>query len=179
MRRIMCLESLWYGRKSQQVTVQPILGMLHALEGINFSYCPCNTEAEMQFYLSGGGAGQPGILYLAFHGNPGSLTLGDTTWLTMQDMAEKMNHHYSGWHVHFASCATLNVDEDKIREFMSTTLVSSVSGYSRYVDWIQGMAMDMLLFSEFQHYRQVGSLQKHLYAEYESLCDKTGFVFVK
>ena len=97
------------------------------------------------------------ILYLGYHGEKGSIDLGgkgyvDETELGFHDVGARLadGGGCKNRVVHFASCATLDVDDEDIEIFLEGTGASAVSGYSETVDWVAAATFDMLYLKEMQ-----------------------------
>lgn len=173
MKPITCLEATWY--KDSTVTVQPYLETLRMLEGVPFVRYPCDTVDDLSHFLSKP-HGKPGILYLAMHGHKGKLsfTNRNSQSVTLPELSEMMGTQFRGWHIHLASCETINVSDEKFQEFKKNTKASLVSGYLKQVDWIEGYALDMLLLLKAQNYTRTPYLVKFMYNNFADLITRTG-----
>jgi hypothetical protein len=72
------------------------------------------------------------------------------------------------------SCSTINVEKKRIMDFMRATGVAMVIGHKRDVDWIEGAAVDFLIFSQLQEYRDMGRFWSHFKKRYPGLVAMTG-----
>lgn len=61
-------------------------------------------------------------------------------------------------------------------QFVKSTQVLLVSGYTEDVDWIESAAMDLLFFDYLQHYINMGTMWTELSKCSESLIKATGLV---
>lgn len=175
MKPILCLEATWYA--NSPITVQPFLETLRMLEGVSFVRYPCDTVRDLEHFLSKPVKGKPGILYLAMHGRKGKLSFSDTNekeMVSITEVAKMMKKRYRHWHVHFASCETINTTDRIFQEFKQATGASVVSGYMKQVDWIEGYALDMLLMQKAQRYARPAFLVKSMYNNYSDLITRTG-----
>jgi hypothetical protein len=180
LKNIACLESIWDSDLENRMNVLPVLELTARATGAKFIYLTCNTRPELRhnlellrkkkFY---------GILLLSFHGEPGVIELAGTR-VKLESLAWLMGKHFAGWVVHFASCSTVKIDEERMARFVELTGVAMVLGYTKAVDWTEGTVMDLLLLSRLQYYRNVRSLWKHLARKYPDLLEITGLqVFPK
>lgn len=172
MKSIICLEATWYA--NSPITVQPFLETLRMLEGVPFSRWPCDSVHDLEHYLSKP-MGKPGILYFAMHGQKGRLTFDQKgAIITLTKLSKMMGQRFRGWHIHFASCETINTSDRIFQEFKKSTGAAVVSGYLRQVDWIEGYALDMLLMQKAQNYARPAFLVKSMYNNYADLIARTG-----
>jgi hypothetical protein len=93
-------------------------------------------------------------LYLAFHGKPGKIILNGSS-VDLEMLAGLMGKGFSNRIVYFGSCATINVKEDRIFDFMNLTGTLMVMGYDRPIDWLSSTALDLLLFDCLQCYKDM------------------------
>jgi hypothetical protein len=102
------------------------------------------TVEEFEFYCKRwrqkGNRRHP-ILYLAFHGAPGCIFVGDRrrkdTTVTLDDLAALLGPGLKGRLLHLASCETLYTDRRNIQRFLRDTGAVAVSGYKLSVDWLE------------------------------------------
>lgn len=175
-KSIVCLESLWDDRVEKRPTVLALITMVQSLHHIRIAHLTCNTEPELAYNLKLlGRRRKQAILYLAFHGSTGSISLHDGTNVALEQLADHMGRRFAGWMVHFSSCSTLNVDAAELRAFCDATQVVMVSGYAKDVDWIEGVAMDILVFQALQNYVDMHACRKFLEKTYPDLIARTGF----
>lgn len=174
MKQILCLEATWW--KDSPISVQPFLETLRMLEGVFFSRLTCNSVADLKHHLS-----QPtyknGILYMAMHGRRGKLSFSDTKekeMVTLPQLADMMSTRFNGWHIHFATCETINVSDEIFQNFKKKTGVGTISGYMKQVDWIEGYALDMLLLQKAQNYSRPTALANYMNNNYAELMARTG-----
>jgi hypothetical protein len=94
------------------------------------------------------------ILYLAFHGVPGAVDIGDRrrndTLVRLDDLSELLEGRCRGRFIHFASCDTLRVDKRHLNRFMRDTGALAVSGYRGDVDWLASAAFEVFLAGALQ-----------------------------
>ncbi|HMQ53066.1 MAG TPA: hypothetical protein PKE64_18615 [Anaerolineae bacterium] len=181
---VACLESLWDDgiiENDQRANVVPILELLSKnVEDFKFSHLTCNTRGELEYNLEAlkklKKKKQYGILYLSFHGEPGYIHLADETKISLEELADLFGQRFSDWVIHFGSCGTVDVEKERLTQFVEATQVLLVSGYTQSVDWIESAAMDLLFFSYLLHYIDMKAMWKSLHSRSESLIKATGLV---
>lgn len=174
LKNIACLESIWDQDLENRMSVRPVLELTSYATGAKFIYLTCNTKPELRHNLELLWKRKGyGILLLSFHGDPGIIELAGTN-VNLESLAWMMRKHFAGWVVHFASCSTVKIDEERMAKFVKQTGVAMVMGYTEAVDWTDGSVMDLLLLSRLQYYRNVRSLWKHLAKRYPGLLKMTG-----
>jgi hypothetical protein len=157
------------------LNVVPILQLAAQVNDIEFTYMTCNTQEELRYNLrrlkrkSG-----YGILYVAFHGGPGEIYLEDGASIDLETMAEYMGRGFNDWIVHFSTCGTIGVPKRRLADFMAATNVSMIVGYKRNVDWMEGAALDLLLFSWLQSYKNMRTFWREFKKQYGGLISATG-----
>lgn len=174
LKNIACLESIWDEDLENRMSVRPVLELTSYATGAKFIYLTCNTKPELRHNLELLRKRKGyGVLLLSFHGEPGKIELAGTL-VNLESLAWMMGRHFAGWVVHFASCSTVKIDEERMAKFVALTGVAMVLGYTQAVDWTDGTVMDLLLLSRLQYYRNVRSLWKHLEKRYPDLVRMTG-----
>lgn len=175
LKHIACLESLWDEELENRLSVLPILELTARATSAKFVYLTCNTKAELRHNLGLLSRKKSyGVLVLAFHGDPGKIELAEHVLLSLDSLATLMKRRFAGWVVHFASCGTMRIEEEKLARFVSETKVAMVTGFTKEVDWTEGAVMDLLLLRWLQYYRDLNALWKHLRKTYPDLIATTG-----
>ena len=173
-KHIACLESLWNHDIENRLTVVPILELVTKVDHLKFIYLTCNTSEELHYNLRKLKRKRKyGILYLSFHGRPGEIVL-DEKPIDLETLAEQMGRGFTDWVVHFGTCATINVEKQRIIEFINETNVSLVLGYKIDVPWIESAALDILLFDWLQSYKDMRSFWFNFRKRHADLVALTG-----
>ena len=173
-KNIACLESFWDDDIENRLTVTPILELLSRRNGIKFTLLTCNTKEEFEHNLTLLRKRKGyGILYLAFHGKPGRIVL-DGISVDIETLAKLMGKGFNNWVVYFGSCATIDVKQDRILNFMNLTGTSMVMGYDRYVDWLTSTATDLLLLGRLQFYRDMRKCWRTFRKKYRGMAEIIG-----
>jgi hypothetical protein len=174
-KHIACLETLWDTDIENRLNVVPILELASKVNRIDYTYMTCHTKEELRFNLrmlkrkSG-----YGILYVAFHGGPGEIYLQDGSTVVLEAFAELMGRGFNDWIVHFSTCGTIGVQAQRLADFMEHTNVAMVVGYKNNVDWMEGAALDLLLFSWLQSYKNMRTFWTQFKRQYAGLISATG-----
>lgn len=169
---ILCIESNWNGRQASNRSVSYLLQLIATEYGCPVVHLHANTPEELLHNLRNFNYGfRRGLLYLAFHGKPGHIKLGNQQYVSFEELSEMMNHRFAGWFIHFGSCATLRSDA---RQFKKDIGASMVSGYNKYVYWIESSAMDVLLFGLMQEMTYPKNIQRKIDTVYSGLASLTG-----
>ena len=173
-KKIACLESLWDSDIEQRLSVIPMVKLVSKLHGLKFSHLSCNTREELKHNLIKLKR-KPGygILYLSFHGHPGEIVV-DGSIMKLERLASLMGSGFASWIVHFGTCATIDIEKERIYNFIAATGVSMVLGYETDVDWVEATALDFLLLDRLQWYRDMRKMWKRFRKTYRELISITG-----
>jgi hypothetical protein len=151
---IYCLEGLWDSEFRDKSTVLPILELLERSGICEHIHHSCATQAELEFFLKKWKQKKISrrypILYLAFHGMPGTLLITHKTRYSLKELGEMLDGACEGTVVFFASCETLAYDERRIQSFLKQTNAIAVVGYKQEVDWMLATAFELLVLDAFQ-----------------------------
>jgi len=91
------------------------------------------------------------VLYIACHGEPGTLQLVDDdadTQVTLEDLAEHLGTNAAGRRILLGACQVMDVDPGRLRRLCRRTGIDGVLGYTTAVDWTKSAALDLLVLSE-------------------------------
>ena len=158
---IFCLEGDWWNDFNRASTVKPILKLLSQGVGLSvpFIHRDVGTREELVYYLrrwrQASGKRYP-ILYLAFHGGPNCLYVGDQrrsdAVVKLDELAEMLGSGLSGRAVHFGSCGTMKTDRRNIQRFLKATGLEAATGFKSDIEWLQSSVFDVLFFEAFLRY---------------------------
>ena len=68
----------------------------------------------------------------------------------------------------------VKVEQQRLANFIAATNVAMIVGYKRDVDWMEGAALDLLLFSRLQSYKNMRTFWSRFKKQYASLITATG-----
>jgi hypothetical protein len=153
---IYCIEGLWDSCNIQdRSTVRPILELMEKAGYCDFIYHDAATLQELKFYLTKWMTRsiykKYPVLYLAFHGDSGLISLPDNVDYTLEELGDFLQGKCPGSVIHFGSCSTLLLDKRLIKSFLVKTGAIAVIGYKTDVDWIQSTACDLFVFEALQN----------------------------
>ncbi len=156
---IFCIEGDWWGDLHRESSVHPALELLKQWDPyyIPHVYRDASTRGEFDHYLKKWVQGQlrkfP-ILYLAFHGEPGQLWIGDRrsscNCVTLEDLAEQLEGKCSGKIIHFGSCGTLDLHGHTLNNFVRQTKALAICGFCDEIQWLESTAFDLQVFAAMQ-----------------------------
>ena len=154
-KRIYCIEGHWnYGAKEAEPSVEPILQMLQGLDQWQYARRDCATEDELRYWIDHEWmrCKEGSVLYFAAHGTSGQIWLSDDVSM---DMATIGSWDCTNCWVHFGGCNVLEVADETIKEFMTHSGATVVSGYAVETGWADTMyapalALEMMLFSSIK-----------------------------
>jgi hypothetical protein len=105
---------------------------------------------------------------------PGEIYLYDGSTVDLETFATFMGKGFNDWIVHFSACGTIGVEPQRLANFIATTNVAMMVGYKRDVDWMEGAALDLLLFSGLQYYKNMRVFWGRFKEQYAGLISATG-----
>lgn len=151
-RNIYCLEGNWNKNPRSHQSIKPMLELLRTFKGVKYVYYKCDTKNEfykrLQQFTKGTYKNYP-ILYLAFHGKPNRIEV-EKQYITLKEIAMDLEGKLANKIVHFGSCYTMRTSEKNIQHFITTTNCQFISGYRKYVDYIDACAFELLYFDLLQ-----------------------------
>lgn len=151
---IFALEGDWSEDMRAGGSMRPVFEMLSGQDAVEVVHRDVGTTAELQYYASKWNEKRYShffLAYLAFHGNPGKLWVGDDH-ISMEQLADLLGDACRGRVVHFGACSTVRVPAARLAEFKKETGAAAVSGYQRDVDWLESCAFEILLLGALAHY---------------------------
>ena len=186
MHGIFCLETDWWGVKDR-TTVEPVLALLERRLRVPYIRRTIGTREEFQHYVrkwTQQGLAPFPILYLAFHGEPGILYVGEKRGagkeLSIQTLGEMLAGKCKRQIIHFGACETVGVHGNTLNAFLAETQALAVMGYREAVDWVESAAFDLLLLGSLQDVTMtkqgVGKLRRLMKERAATLSKRLGFV---
>ena len=179
-----CLETpAWSGGIKDRSSVEPILRLLEKGYKVPYLHHDAATTGEFDFYLEKWILKEfdsyP-ILYLAFHGKPDGLDVGEGDGIYLSGLADRLDGCCTGRVIHFGSCATLWVHGHSLNAFLRRTGALAVCGYTENVDWLESAAFDLLVLGglqdvSFLQARYMRTLEDTLKEQAPGLRRKLGF----
>jgi hypothetical protein len=180
-KNIACFEGLWDDNLEERLTATALLDLAAKISEVKFTLLSCNTREEFEFNIAKLSISRIkknyGVLYLVFHGEPGRISLSDEVPLSLEELADIFGDRFKGWVVHFSSCSTLAIKENRLKDFIRKTKVSLVIGYTKNMSWSECMAMDLLLFENIAGHKRLWDMKKFVGSRYGELVKMTGLRF--
>ena len=180
-KHIFALEGEWVRNMKRKDSIEPALKLLEQVCDIKHVFRKVATIHDFSHYLKQTATtslSKYSIIYLAFHGSPGLIQLGDSTKVTTDKIAEDYPALFANKIVHFGSCSTLSMNEDELKEFKKTSGARMVSGYTKDIDFIDSTILDVAYFYQLQDLERVGVIGKKMKKLYPGMCERMGFVTV-
>ena len=156
---IFCLEGEWGSSMKRPASVEPLLALLPDLSPYHVSSVRRDVATRdaldqyLRKWMQKRYADHP-ILYLAFHGDVGSIQVGDgrrsENTVTLDDLRQVLADECKGRMIHFSSCLTMKVNGNRLDSFLQRTGALAVSGYTGNVDWLMSAACDLLVLAAMQ-----------------------------
>ncbi|NRT14905.1 hypothetical protein HNP99_001249 [Flavobacterium sp. 28A] len=179
-KHIFCLEGDWNENLKVKSSILPALELLQLNLGVDSIYKTCATKDEFfsrieQLLNNKTKYGKYQIIYLAFHGFKGGISLGDNIEITLDELAEQFEGRLDNKMIHFGSCSTLSAHEDDIYNFLEKTAALSISGYQKDIAFISSTVVDLLFFELCQKYKPMRVIDNNMTKNYESLCQQLEF----
>lgn len=160
---ILCLEGDWEQGLKRRRSVVPVLELIQSQWGVPFIYRTASTRDEfrtvIQEWLKAKYQNYP-ILYLGFHGLPGTLQIGNEN-VPINDLYE-FTGKGSGRLVHFGACETLSASKSVLDKFLKTTRFTAICGFKHEVDWLHSCALEILILDELSK-REISSRNVHVF----------------
>lgn len=174
---IYCIEGLWESDIKNKATVLPMLELLEKRDICKFIYHDCATREELEFYLGKwkrkSVIEKYPILYLTFHGKPGSILISPREEYTLKQLGEFLYEKCYGKIIYFGSCSTLNLNKREVKNFLFNINAIAAIGYKTDVEWIKATACDLLVFDALQRdkldTRGIAKINKMIKTEYGNL----------
>lgn len=145
---IFCLEGEWSGKLTDRTSVEPQLRMLENLGTCaRVIHRDVATREEFSYYANKWLQKQYAsfkVGYLAFHGTESSIQLGRDS-LSLPDIAEVLGKRAAGRTLYFGSCSTMAASDADLTDFVRTTDVKAILGYTKRVGWLETAAFDFIL----------------------------------
>ncbi len=95
--------------------------------------------------------------------------------VSVSDLASTLTGRCAGRVIYMGSCSTMVAPDEDLRAFCKTTGAKALVGYTRYVDWIEAAAFDVLLLWELTHSTNIRPVFTRLTRTYPDLTRRLGF----
>ena len=149
---VFCIESKW--SVGEGVSAKPMLNMLKQYHGISYIPHVANNNNTLKRWLDEWSQCDSyyGILYLWYHGSPGSVSPDGYEEFNLNDITNMFEGGVcENCIIHFGACSVMDVDDLTRQRVLRHTGASAVSGYKKDVDWFESLAFEMLYMSCLQY----------------------------
>lgn len=148
MKGIFCLEGFWDNDHRDSASVYPVLDLVRRYNNLPAIHHRCGTKEEflygIQRWRTKEFRTQYPLIYLAFHGEPGHVLVGNDV-VTLDELGAMLEKKCSGCIIYFGSCSTMNLPPAKLQAFMKQTNALAIMGYAEDVDWLPSASFEILL----------------------------------
>lgn len=178
---IWLMEGYWSSSVSDVRSVKPMLQALSDSGIATFVHRHINDAEDLVKAMTLLGQKRQkkyDIAYLACHGEPGIVHIGDDAW-TLTELADELpsTGALEGKLLHFGSCSVLR-NQRECRVLLKATGARAISGFTKDVDWFEPMAFELLMFQKYARYKRFGSFVNGIERDYGQLGDKLGFTII-
>lgn len=177
---ILCVEGDWDEGLRRRRSLVPVLDLLRNQWNIPYIHRTANTRDEFGRVIREWTKARYGkfpILYLGFHGAPGSLHIGSDI-VPLRDLHEFADKG-RGRLIHFGSCETLRAGRLELAHFLKRTQFTAICGFRHEVDWLHSCALEILILDLLSSRpispRSVRSFQQKLKLRAGTLSRSLGF----
>lgn len=180
--KIWLMEGQWSDRADDHSSVRPALTVLEDLRLAKVARRHVNREDDLVDELRQWGLKRNdsyGVGYLALHGSPSSVYVRSER-ITLQHLARRLSEIDVDLHgrvLHLGSCAVLRSTAGA-QELLDATGLSLITGYTRDVEWVESMALDLLLMNALGRYTRHGDAVRRVRTKYDTLAKHLGFTVV-
>jgi hypothetical protein len=179
-KEIFCLEGDWDSDLTQKCTIKSILDFVSTNLRVDVIHRHCATQDNVNYYLQEFMLPKYKayeILYFAFHGQPGSLQVGDTD-VTIEDISKICQNGLRGKIVYFGSCLTMKIDKRRIDKFLRETKALAVIGYKTEVDFMDSSMLDIAIITALQSHRDMRKVEHEIKTKHPKLVKELKFRIV-
>jgi hypothetical protein len=175
---VFCLEGEWDRNLRLRNSVLPLLELLERLEVARSIHRDVATIEEFDYYLkrwAQKGYSDYQVLYLASHGDSGSLELGRDS-VTLNELGEKLAGRAAGRTIYFGSCLTLARYDDELTSFVKKVGAKAVVGYWETIPWLESAAFELLLLERMLRGSRSDAFFNHLVRDHGEFARSLGLV---
>ncbi len=181
---IFCIESEFDDDLKYESTSKFMLEQMQNIYGnkLKFIYRKCATKTELKHYLKKMSLKkytEYSIIYFCLHGDSNKIFL-DNEEIDLIELAEICGPKtLADKIIHFGSCETIKIKKSQLVEFIKKTNSLAVSGFTKEVEYVEGLAMEMLFFNWCQGFKDTKSLENKMNKNYSGLIKQTGFEIIQ
>ena len=160
---VFAFEGDWHQNLRNMSSMRPTLETLRDIfgaDGLEFSHRRIGTADELEYYVDKWLSEEHGesyddyrVGYFAFHGGQGLISPGGGD-VSLDDLAGWINGRAQGRTLYFASCSTLDLETERIKDFLRSTGARAVVGSTKSVANLELAAFDLLLLDSLAYYHR-------------------------
>lgn len=172
---IYCFEGDWGKSRAPGRDVRPILDALKAWDETPYEHHGVGTKRELEHRLEGWKRRTSfRVGYLATHGTTRTIDLGADE-LHLDELAASIAGRAEGRVLLFSGCSVLTAPEAVLKQFCLDAGLAAVAGYTRQVDFVDGMAFEMLVLRELAASERFKSTYARILRRHPDWCARLGF----
>ena len=172
---IYCFEGDWGKSRAPGRDVRPILDALKAWDETPYEHHGVGTKRELEHRLEGWKRRTSfRVGYLATHGTTRTIDLGADE-LHLDELAASIAGRAEGRVLLFSGCSVLTASEAVLKQFCLDAGLAAVAGYTRQVDFVDGMAFEMLVLRELAASERFKSTYARILRRHPDWCARLGF----
>ena len=178
-KNIFCIEGNWSNNLKHKASIKSALDFFEHNSKAKYIHRHCSTDSQFEELIKTSlqkTYHKYAIIYLAFHGDQGTINVGKRQKLSLDEIAEMIGDTATDKIIHFGCCSTLDVSGWELRRFLKNTGALAVSGYTEKIDFIQSTFLDILYFKHCQYSRKMSVIEKEMYSYYKVLMQELGFI---
>jgi hypothetical protein len=178
-KNIFCLEGDWNENLKIKSSILPALKLLEINNNIDTIYRTCSTFEEFCNRLDTITGNRKiyknyDIIYFAFHGLKNQIQIG-CELITLETISEHFEGKFEGKIIHFGSCKTMAINDEKAKLFMERTGAIAISGYEKTVPFISSTIADVVYFEICQNYIDIKAINDNMKRHYGDLVAELKF----
>lgn len=176
---VFCLEGEWDSDMRKRSSVEPLLQLIRSEQGHPYIFRDVGTLEELHFFLRRWLQYRSyRILYLAFHGKPQKICLGDKE-VDLDSLESELSGCCKDRVIVFASCSTLDLHGNRLNGFLKATGALAVCGYCKDVPWMESAVFELLLLSTMLSLstsrRGLRAMEDKIHSQCPGLAKRLGF----
>lgn len=170
---IYCFEGEW-GSSRDLRTVEPVLNLLQACEGVPYVHRNVATADALKYYAGRWRRSKRlTVGYFACHGERGLLWLTEAG-LSLGEFAEALGDSAQGKILFFSSCETMAAPDSALKQLCKDTDAKGIVGYTKAVDFVEAAALEVLLLRELLTSTHLKPVHTRMLREHPKLTERLG-----
>jgi uncharacterized protein DUF6642 len=176
------MEGAWSSSVRDVRTVRPVLQALRDMGQAKYAELRLNDPEDLLKQMIRWGQAQHsrfGIGYLALHGSPGKVYVG-RRGVDLVELGNALPRRgLTSKVLHFGSCAVLDLPSKGRQELRDALGVRALTGFTEYVDWVESLAFELLLFDVLASYKRLDAAEAYIKRNHGAFARRLGFKLVR